>query len=409
LLIAKVDHRPWTTSLNWSPSATTASSTSSGGSRRPACSQSRTSSLLRSTQPTYYTHLCSREHLCHCCQPLTSSQPFICEPGYLTLAETSITMATDPFSPAYSPFLSSADDDMEQGEWVWVPKKLAATLPAAFSASSHSHPSPDLSQQMYHSFTSEPTASSPESASWNASPEMPASPNMMTYDFRGASAGLSNSPAAELPLEFDSFHVNLALQIPTTAAPAFGTKPWLSAATTATTTGPLFPTAGLDAAIFPGNLDLELDLGLTSSPNGEVLFMEDVHLPEGNVSQTPPFNPLTPAPRSPQPTMASSPQLVCSDVASIPCPSCNLTFSSTAALRKHTRRAHRPPSFPCPLPHCGKGHLDARALARHLWAKHREYAEQAGTPSERVKCKFCEYEGRRDNVSRHMKRHTGGK
>jgi hypothetical protein len=60
----------------------------------------------------------------------------------------------------------------------------------------------------------------------------------------------------------------------------------------------------------------------------------------------------------------------------------------------------------CPLPACGKGHLDNRALARHLWAKHREYAAQTGARSERVRCTFCDYEGRQDNVVRHMKRHA---
>lgn len=74
------------------------------------------------------------------------------------------------------------------------------------------------------------------------------------------------------------------------------------------------------------------------------------------------------------------------------------------ADRKHERK-HRQP-FRCPVAQCGKGHLDKRALSRHLWAKHPDVAQQTNARSERVKCPSCEYEGRQDNVARHMKRHA---
>lgn len=60
-------------------------------------------------------------------------------------------------------------------------------------------------------------------------------------------------------------------------------------------------------------------------------------------------------------------------------------------------------SFRCAL--CDKPHMDNRALSRHLWAQHPEYAARTKTKSERAQCPHCEYSGRADNLVRHMKRH----
>ncbi|KAK3316872.1 hypothetical protein B0H66DRAFT_306918 [Apodospora peruviana] len=61
-------------------------------------------------------------------------------------------------------------------------------------------------------------------------------------------------------------------------------------------------------------------------------------------------------------------------------------------------------SFRCPV--CTKPHLDNRALSRHLWAKHPDFACRTNTKSERAQCHLCEYSGRADNLARHMKRHA---
>lgn len=61
-------------------------------------------------------------------------------------------------------------------------------------------------------------------------------------------------------------------------------------------------------------------------------------------------------------------------------------------------------SFRCAL--CDKPHMDNRALSRHLWAQHPDYAARTKTKSERAQCPHCEYSGRADNLARHMKRHA---
>ena len=61
-------------------------------------------------------------------------------------------------------------------------------------------------------------------------------------------------------------------------------------------------------------------------------------------------------------------------------------------------------SFRCSV--CEKSHLDNRALSRHLWAQHPDFAARTKTKSERAQCPHCDYSGRADNLARHMKRHA---
>ncbi|KXX80947.1 Zinc finger protein zas1 [Madurella mycetomatis] len=164
------------------------------------------------------------------------------------------------------------------------------------------------------------------------------------------------------------------------------------------------------------NFSSDLDFALPA-PNGSPFTPpstaspgSSVHSSQGLVAvgNNPSQYPLTPASLSPagsSPASTPSPATMTPTTTQLlPCtePSCPKTFTKRSDLRRHERK-HRQP-FPCAL--CGKGHLDKRALARHLWAKHAEYAQQHNTRSERVKCKLCDYEGRQDNVARHMKRHT---
>ncbi|KAK4186263.1 hypothetical protein QBC35DRAFT_387655, partial [Podospora australis] len=58
---------------------------------------------------------------------------------------------------------------------------------------------------------------------------------------------------------------------------------------------------------------------------------------------------------------------------------------------------------------CGRLNSGTRALNRHLWAIHPEYAQQAGIPSTVEVCPVpsCGYRGRKDNVVRHQRlKHT---
>jgi len=71
--------------------------------------------------------------------------------------------------------------------------------------------------------------------------------------------------------------------------------------------------------------------------------------------------------------------------------------------RRHERK-HRQ-NFRCEL--CGKAHADRRALNRHLESKHEEYALRNGVKSEKIRCRFCEYVSRADNVRRHERSQHG--
>lgn len=90
------------------------------------------------------------------------------------------------------------------------------------------------------------------------------------------------------------------------------------------------------------------------------------------------------------------------------------TTSTHPSRRRHNRASPTSPreintstsggSFHCSV--CDKPHLDNRALSRHLWAQHPDFAARTKTRSERAQCPHCDYSGRADNLARHMKRHS---
>ncbi|KAK5662676.1 hypothetical protein OQA88_8592 [Cercophora sp. LCS_1] len=85
-------------------------------------------------------------------------------------------------------------------------------------------------------------------------------------------------------------------------------------------------------------------------------------------------------------------------------PDCFEVFEKAVDRKKHERKHKQ--NFCCPL--CNKGHLDKRALDRHLWTRHEEYAIRTGAKSEKTKCRVCDYSSRADNVRRHERsQHPG--
>ncbi|KAK4237000.1 zinc finger protein zas1 [Achaetomium macrosporum] len=130
-------------------------------------------------------------------------------------------------------------------------------------------------------------------------------------------------------------------------------------------------------------------MGFTSDTSSPLEPFSPASLPTAGTSPAS-SSPIAPAPRQ---------VLHCLEA------SCTKVFSRRSELKKHERSTHRLP-FRCHLPGCGKAHADQRALHRHFWTRHREYAELHHIPSERAKCPHCEYEGRGDNLKRHMKKHA---
>ncbi|KAL2022221.1 hypothetical protein VTK56DRAFT_5831 [Thermocarpiscus australiensis] len=288
------------------------------------------------------------------------------------------------YSQSHSPFFP----EEEQGEWVWVPRKLALTVPG-YPAVSHQSQCTD--HHIYPPFETGSLGVGVSAMPWDPT-RLTSRPPPVENDVPSTMAG---SPA-EPPLE--GFDIDLALQLYTSLG-----DPEQQEVSVPQDTVSMDLFSCMDVDLFSG-----VDLTLTPESVAAYTAPDDTVSPTstecGTLSfasdNSPSMGPLTPpssAGASPDSTSPAPAKL-------LPCPdpSCSKIFDKLPSLRKHERK-HRQP-FRCAL--CGKGHLDNRALARHLWAKHPEYARQSNVRSEKVKCPRCEYQGRRDNVVRHMKRHA---
>ncbi|KAK4464680.1 hypothetical protein QBC42DRAFT_344555 [Cladorrhinum samala] len=73
---------------------------------------------------------------------------------------------------------------------------------------------------------------------------------------------------------------------------------------------------------------------------------------------------------------------------------------SGRARKTNRRNRDRVPNPRYTCSQCGERCFEARALHRHLWGSHREFAEQNGVPSEMATCPVegCGHQGRKDNV-----------
>lgn len=309
---------------------------------------------------------------------------------------------------------------------MWVPKQLAMTMPG-YPVTLHesqritTYPPFSAGLELEGCVTTVPwdppsasTSSSPHSDIVSSFAASPADPRLADFD-------------VDMALQLDAYLRDaepLGIDLPLEIPPAMGLFDSLDF-----TDADLFSGPGL--ALPVGGQAPFTSLN-TASPESSAVFSPGFSI----TSNSPPPCPATvtpasasPAGSSPDSTTSSSPSTNASSAQCLPCaePSCPRTFTSRSDLRlaapschpsllpseadlpsprrKHERR-HRLP-FRCDL--CGKGHLEKRGLARHLWARHAEYARQHNTPSERVKCELCDYAGRRDNVIRHMKRHAKSK
>ncbi|GAB1316371.1 hypothetical protein MFIFM68171_06581 [Madurella fahalii] len=281
----------------------------------------------------------------------------------------------------------------EQGEWVWVPKNLAAAMPGYRTTS---HESQLI--RMYPPFNVGLGEAQMPATPWNSPPVSASS----TPD-NDAIRPLAGSPVEPL----QDFDIDMALQLDAylkDALPLGGAMPLPD-----TTSMGLFNNLDFMVVGLSPDLDCTLPVAINSpfTPLSAASPGSSVHGTLGFTvtGNNPPQYPSTPTSLSPagsSPVSTPSPPTTATQL--LPCaePSCSKTFTKCSNLRRHERK-HRQP-FPCAL--CGKGHLDKRALSRHLWAKHPEYAQQHNTRSERVKCQLCDYEGRQDNVARHMKQHA---
>ncbi|KAK0701430.1 hypothetical protein B0T21DRAFT_432417 [Apiosordaria backusii] len=303
------------------------------------------------------------------------------------------TMSNNAYSSqTHSPCLPSD----EQGEWVWVPKTAMPSPQAGHL--DYQHATTPL-------FTSgfEDSSASPTTFSANPWDSLMMTGQVDNTLFTSPSSSMINefgtpftgSPADALLEDFFSDgHVGGSDLFSDVSLPQ---QDFIS-------TDLLNPY--VDGTLFPAiDLTLNIDtfvpeVATPFTPFGVALSpASSVHESPAFSYSPPIFESSLPATSSASPDALppSAPQLhSCSES------TCSKTFDKMSDLKRHERK-HRQP-FRCEL--CGKGHLDKRALGRHLWAKHPEYAQQHNTRSERIKCTECDYEGRADNVARHMKRHA---
>ncbi|KAK4098186.1 hypothetical protein N658DRAFT_561196 [Parathielavia hyrcaniae] len=299
----------------------------------------------------------------------------------------------------------------EEGEWIWVPRKTIT--PATTTPVNHQIPT-------FRSFSAgsiDPQVSAP-TMPWALSPQA-VSP---TYSPLGSDVSSMPNGSPTEPI-LDGFDLDSVFRMgpfpgyidPSWAAPVPEANPVFS---------DFFANMNwMDADLFSG-------LDLSQMPDFPPATADVSPSVYGNQSvsdpSSPPLPPLTPAslpstaasPASGSPiTPALAHFLPFPDASGTPLFSApgnhlrhhhkdNINTPPPSRPRKHDRK-NRQLSFCCPLPHCGKGHPDKRALARHLWAQHPDLALQSNARSEKVKCTHpgCGYEGRKDNFKRHMLRH----
>ncbi|KAK3987246.1 hypothetical protein QBC44DRAFT_127024 [Cladorrhinum sp. PSN332] len=287
----------------------------------------------------------------------------------------------------------------EEGEWVlqWVPKNTAAPTSQAGTPESQSINTPFTN----HFDTLNPldTFAPTSSVTWDQPPMMGQYENFYpsstspSSSMNELSSQFTNSPAELL---LDDFTMDLALLNPEAnsltldlfnnmaldfdfAEFGLGLDPASEAVGAFTPSDMVSPTASMH-----GSLDQFIYSPSLAAPTPEVFPPAGAPSTSSSSSSVPP---------TPAQSFACSESL------------CTKIFDKVADLRRHERK-HRQP-FRCEI--CDKGHLDKRALGRHLWARHPEHAHKTNTRSERMKCSQCDYEGRADNVARHMKRHSKAK
>jgi len=314
------------------------------------------------------------------------------------------TFYTHPHSPSFP--------SEEEGEWVlqWVPKNTAAPTSQAGTPEN---------QSINNSFTNQfdtldtfDTFAPTSSVAWDQA-------MMGQFDsFYSSSTSPSSSSMNELSSQFtdspveallEDFTVDLALLNST-----FESFNQMASSEASNLPVDLFANVDIDFDLSEFGLELDLAPEVTGAfpPSDIVSPASSMHGAMDNFIYSPSLAAPTPEVFTPSGATSTSPT---SSASVPPLPSaqsflcseshCTQTFDKIPDLRRHERK-HRKP-FRCEI--CDKGHLDKRALGRHLWAQHPEHAQKTNTRSEQTKCPECDYEGRADNVARHMKRHSKSK
>lgn len=368
-------------------------------------------------------------------------------------------MTNNTYTPSHSPFLPAEED----GEWVrvWVPR-TALPLPQAGTHESQFPTSPFSAQFSTPTTVARPFYPSPD---WDQSQMLGSSE---FFSSPTSTSPLNSTPFSGSPVDqlFDDFDIDAALQdinpllanqslfgladhsllspgdgslssaltdqnladdelfnafVDFTGADhgfdfGLGAMSALVGAftpSTAATVSPTSSTHGLD-----GFGDLALYSSIPPAATPEPTQHSSI-LPNTNADFTLYSSvPITASPDSagyspipmgttPGSSISSPPNSSPSVKGVFACPHshCNHVFDGTADLRRHERKHRR--NFACDV--CGKGHIDQRGLGRHMWAQHKTEAKKRNTRSEMIRCTECDYEGRSDNVVRHIKNKHGPK
>ncbi|KAM7191532.1 hypothetical protein V8F33_008883 [Rhypophila sp. PSN 637] len=291
-----------------------------------------------------------------------------------------------PLSPDYG-----TDD---QGDLIWVPVRVpkgSSRSPPAQSPNFYQTPDPLPMQDASSTFLP-PTSWGPDATMMSA---VGSFPGITTSD------GTVDWPSNELPME-GGFDAALGLELQ-----AYFTNPQidLGEATGFMNYSPEpFPGSDGSGALY-GTPDFGLGLGVPNafSPVESAWSAFETSYPTSSGSCSPATNM--------SPVTASS--FYVPQISETPVPSQPKPTKLRPSCQRQRRASPTSPrdggsssgnSFACAL--CDKPHIDNRALSRHLWAQHPDYAARTKTKSERARCPQCDYSGRADNLARHMKRHA---
>lgn len=329
-------------------------------------------------------------------------------------------MSNNAYAGTHNSFPCSSITMEEQGEWEWVlmPKNTRTTAPLTTT----SHP--------YYPDTQLPFASQ---GLHSSIPEYTVPPTYLHQTMPDGSSLMGTEPMAWTGLDIsllDGIEPSLTFGLPSCLdAPQTFPEPQ-----SMPSSSPVDFSMDADMDAFLASLDnhppldtnmlfspltdfgpytpessVDLSSALFSSPPSTGSLASPTAPQQQGWPATTTVPPLTPASSSTPATSSSAantPETPDDTPTLHPCPyqGCSQVFNKRAELKKHERK-HRLP-FKCAVAGCGKGYIDQRALARHLWAQHPQFASKTETRSERKRCPYpsCDYEGRHDNVARHARK-----
>lgn len=268
--------------------------------------------------------------------------------------------------------------------WPWLSMPTPAHDPMAYNLSPKIYPDPAYSQGSSSPGLPSNTPEPADISHYEVSPSIPID-NIFFGEIAFPHPDLE-PPNVPLPADEAAFNALLAEVVSPSSSESFDDLVDWSGTSTSGSSPPL-----VENYLSPSPITFPT-LSADNSPSAILMSA-----PAGLA----PAAPLPPLQPSSPPTMHHRP------TAPHTCPEagCGKGFYKKCELRKHSQQHSKPHRCSLCDAFCS---AELRGLQRHYWTSHREWAERNEIPRQIGKCDFpgCKYEGRLDNVSRHMRRHS---